>query len=361
MVCQTLGMSAIPFSLTKDLLAAFVEIAGGEPTEVEPVVVLAAYFDALAKEYGLSESLYLDVDPIERTEQIEPVMKIVKHYLRGEEPPFGADLVRARLYVAISAVASDPQARLRLNRNHPLTEVKVLHLAQIYWNLEATPDRPKLPIKPNAERDIPVPSASADFATMKWTARVNQKGSNFKSSGQSFRTQGARLAVLLAQQILAGTASAPGHPSHDLDIHSTSDAERPMEITLKGLAENALNEGRFDDAVDLSSSYLNIIQRRADRNPLVMESELAEAYLLRGFSELRPDSDGRDQGQNAVVDEGVAALEKAISSYTTLSELDPETTSTSTVSSTPILVFARCIDRLVGLRNQCRQHASWCS
>ena len=46
---------------------------------------------------------------------------------------------------------------------------------------------------------------------MTWTARVNEKGS-YKSSGQGFRTQGARLAVLAAQLIVAEQPQAPARP-----------------------------------------------------------------------------------------------------------------------------------------------------
>lgn len=320
--CETSRVPDLSFTLTKDLVAALAEITGAEPAEAEPVVVLAAYVDALAKEYGLSESLNLDVDPMERTQQVGPVMEIVHHYFGADEPELDADSVRSHLYDAVAALATDPRARKILNRSQPLTENKVLHLAQIYWNLEATPARPTLPIKRGEGRDIPVPGILADFATMTWTARVNQKG-NYKSSGQSFRTQGARLAVLVAQHITTRSAPAPGSPARELDVRPTRDPDEPVEITLKDLVERAWKQGEYDNAVELSTSYLSIIKRRADANPFDVEPDLAGAYLLKGFVSLRPIANwervGFEVGGDTEDD-----LEKAVASYTTLSELDPQ-------------------------------------
>ena len=315
-------MPDLAFTLTKDLAAALAEITEDESVEAEPVVVLAAYVDALAKEYGLSESLNLDVDPMERTQQVGPVMEIVHRYFQADEPELAADSVRSRLYDAVATLAADPRVRKVLNRSQPLTENRVLYLAQIYWNLEATPQRPKLPIKRTGGRDIPVPGILADFATMRWTARVNQK-CNCKSSGQSFRTQGARLAVLVAQHLTTRTAPAPSSPAHELDVRPTRDPEEPLEITLKDLVERAWKQGEYDDAVDLSTNYLSMIKRRADANPFDMEPDLAGAYLLRGYASLRPIASwgrvGFDLGGDTTDD-----LEKAVASYTMLSELDPK-------------------------------------
>jgi tetratricopeptide (TPR) repeat protein len=320
--CETSGVSDLGFKLTKDLTAALAEITGSEPVEAIPVVVLAAYVDALAKQYGLSESLNLDVDPMERTQQVRPVMETVHRYFQGDGLELDADSVRSQLYDAVAGLAADPRVRKFLNRNQPLTENTVLHLAQIYWNLEATPQRPKLPIKRTAGRDIPVPGILADFATMTWTARVNQKCS-YKSSGQGFRTQGARLAVLLAQHLTTRTAPAPSSPARDLDVRPTGDPEEPLEITLKNLVKRAWEQGEYDDAVELSTSYLTITKRRADANPFDVEPDLAGAYLLKGFVSLRPIASwGRvsfDVGMDTTGD-----LEKAVSSFTMLSQLDPQ-------------------------------------
>lgn len=312
----------MPFTLTKDLVAALVEITGVEPTRPEPVVVLAAYIDALAKEYGLSESLDLDVDPVERTQQVAPVMAIVNHYFAAEEHGPDADAVRARLYDVLASLAADADARRVLNRSQPLTEAKFWHLAQVYWNLEAMSARPKLPIQPGGGRDIPVPGFNADFALMRWTARVNQKG-NYKSSGQSFRTQGARLAVLVAQHMSAHSLPAPESPTTELALTRTTNPEEPLEVTLKGLAERAWGGGDYDNAVDLATTYLSIIRRKAEANPLDMEPDLAGAYLLKGYTSLRPRA-GLGQVGFDVGSETLGDLEKAVASFTMLTELDPQ-------------------------------------
>lgn len=310
------------FKLTRDLTAALEEVTGAEATSFEPVVALAAYIDELAKEYGLSESLHLDVDPLERTQQVPPVMAIVNHHFAADGPDLDADAVRARLYDVFTKLADDTKSRMILKRDRPLSENRTLHLAQIYWNLEAAKSRPKLPLRPGDGRDIPVPGTTRDFATMTWTARVNEKCA-CKSSGQSFRTQGARLAVLAAQHLIDHSPPMPGSPMGELEVHRTPDPEEPVEITLKGLALRAWHKGEYDDAVDLSTSYLRIIERRAGANPFELESELAGAHLLKGMASLRRAAGGKQEflysGEASRDD-----IEKAVRGFTTLTELDPQ-------------------------------------
>lgn len=312
-------MHELPFTLTQDLVTALVEVTGVEPTTAEPVVVLAAFIDALAKEYGLSESLQLDVDPVERTQLIAPAMDLVNHFFAPDSRELDADALRKHLYEVFVILAADPQARRVLNKNQSLTERKLLHVAQIYWNVEATAQRPKLPIRHSDGRDIPVPGISKDFATMTWTARVNEKGT-YKSSGQSFRTQGARLCVLVAQHITLHAPPAPVATAAEMDVHQTNNPSEPLEITLKGLVEAALTEGNFADADELASSYLSIIKRRAEADPLELESDLAEAYLMKGAVAVLKDVRWRSV---LIGDKGLEELERAGKSYAVLSELDP--------------------------------------
>ena len=312
-------MHELPFTLTQDLVTALTEVTGVEPTTAEPVVVLAAYIDALAKDYGLSESLQLDVDPVERTQLIAPAMELVDHFFAPGSRDLDADALRKHLYEIFVILAGDQQARKVLNKNRPLTERGLLHVAQIYWNVEATPERPKLPIRSSDGRDIPVPGMSKDFATMTWTARVNEKGA-YKSSGQSFRIQGARLCVLIAQHITRDAPAAPVATAAVMDVHQTNNPSEPLEITLKGLVEAALTEGAFADADELASSYLNMIKRRAEADPLELESDLAEAYLMKGAVPLLKDVRWRSV---RLGEEGLEELERAGKSFAVLSELDP--------------------------------------
>lgn len=217
-------MGSSELAITADLYEALRRVLGEDPTAREPIVVVAACLDALAKGYGLSESLQIDQDPLERADLPAPAKAVLSLYCAAGGSDIGAAALRDRLYHLFAELAEDRDARRQLNSNRPLSEVELLTVGQVYWNLEATRGREKLPIRPGpittvaptggrqAKADIPVPGANKDFAVMTWTARVNQK-SRVKSSGQGFRTQGARLAVLAAQDLVRKSR----RPRPDLD------------------------------------------------------------------------------------------------------------------------------------------------
>lgn len=310
--------------LTKDVIAAL-EDAGVDPTSAEPeaVLVIAAYLDLLAKEYGLTESQDLDTDPLERTQQPGPVMDVVRHYLASGAAELDAKSVRDRLYNIFVELAGDASARKTLNRNNPLTEGKFLHLAQIYWNLEANDVRPKLPIKPANGRDIPVSGVPRDFATMLWTARCNEKGPSYKSSGAGFRKQGARLAVLAATKLMENAEPMQDTARTALAVQTTSNPAAPLEVALKELVERAQAEGQHDVAVQTATSYLSIIQQRAEATPFESEPDLADAYLLRGWAQMHLQLDRFDRGTRAEFS-GRDDIEAAILSLSTLVGLEPD-------------------------------------
>jgi tetratricopeptide (TPR) repeat protein len=199
--------------ITADLAEAFVRVLGAEPTEPEPVVVLAAYLDSVAKGYGLSGSLQLPDSQFERADPPSQALPLIDHFLAEGDAEFDEDCLRDRLYSVFVELSGDRSSRQILNRNEPLSDVGLLYLGQVYWNLEATGARPALPIKPGPittygkqlTADVPVPNANRDFATMKWAARCNERAP-YKSSGQGFRKQGARLAVLAARRIVEDSA-----------------------------------------------------------------------------------------------------------------------------------------------------------
>lgn len=213
-------MKAMPYGsgeVTRDLSDALGLVLGRTPETPEPIVVLAWYLDSLAKEYGLSESLDLDISPLDRVAIPAAGAAVIDHYLGGAEGRLDIDALRDRLYSVFVELSDDRDARGLINKNQPLSDIGLLHLAQIYWNLEGISSRAKLPIRPGQQiatpsgrvaADIKVPGAQKDFATMKWAARVVEKGS-YKSSGQSFRRQGARLAALVAARIAAATIAPP--------------------------------------------------------------------------------------------------------------------------------------------------------
>lgn len=230
--------------IDKDLYSALVDVLGRMPDMPEPIVVLSAYMHLLAKGYGLSESLNLPESQLERADPPEPAMALINHYLAE----VGADGLRNRLYEVFVDLSQDGQARRVLNRNEPLSEVGLLTVAQIIWNLEGTAGRSGLPIRSGQEievagkrviADIKVPSKNKDFATMTWTERTNQGGEGlgagpaYRSSGQGFRTKGARLTVLAAQRIMA--ADTQPAPSLDGAVFATTstDSGRPRAVVWR--------------------------------------------------------------------------------------------------------------------------------
>lgn len=194
-----------------ELFAAITDIVGAEPNTPDPVLVLAAFFYALAKDYGLSEHRDLPDIQLDRIELPTAAAAAVDCFMGAGASSIDSDSLRGRLYEACVDLSRDYGARKKLNKNRALTEVEVRMLAQIYWNLEANDARPLLPIPSGQDipvaagkvvsADIKVPGKSRDFAKMVWTARVKE-GAKGLGSGYSFRSKGARLAVLMAQSIV---------------------------------------------------------------------------------------------------------------------------------------------------------------
>lgn len=210
----------VVLEIVGELSDALVAILGAAPTDPEPVVLLSAYLHGLAKGYGLSESQHLLESQLERTDPPDPAVSVINHFLSDEPGPIDGYSLRDRLYSVFVDLSRDPQARKALNRNEPLSEVGLLKVAQVFWNLEASATRRLLPISSGQtvttrsgttlRADIKVPDANVDFATMKWGDRTKQgasglgAGQAWKSSGQGFRDKGARLAVLAAKRIVEG-------------------------------------------------------------------------------------------------------------------------------------------------------------
>lgn len=222
--------------LTKDLVEALESLLESGLTTVEPAAVLAGYLDALAKSFGLSESLKISEDPLERVDPPSLALDTIRHYLAsGEE--LSNDGVRTKLYTVFVELSSDARVRRELNRNNPLSDQGLLYVAQIYWNLEGSDERPSLPIRPRKsaaggeriEADIPASDSNKDYAVMPWTPRVNEKGA-CRSSGQSFRKQGARLAVLAAKHLTAARAE-PSPSLGTVSFRLDDGTRKPKAIT----------------------------------------------------------------------------------------------------------------------------------
>ena len=231
-------MPQTELEITQDLVEALDKHFVSMLTTPEPVAILAAYLDSLAKSYGLSESGKNDEDPLQRVDLPPRAGALVNHYLADGAALIEVDALRDRLYDVFVELSRNPSARKELNKNTPLTDQGLLQLAQIYWNLEGNDHRRLLPIRPGTittldkpmHADIPAPQANKDFATMPWTARVNLKGS-YKSSGQGFRKQGVRLAVLTAKHIIDGNSLAP--PSlGNADLRRTENAAGSLHVSI---------------------------------------------------------------------------------------------------------------------------------
>ncbi len=175
-------------------------------------MVLAAYLHSLVVRYGLTDSQHLDPNEFER-----PVLPFAaRQFVDSFVDSASTESLRNSLYEAFENLADDGTVRSVLNKNRALSQGEVLLLAQAAWNLEHNDQRPLLPLRSRlilkdgkeVRADIPVPGAHKDFATMHWTDRGNQKGVQGKPSGDTFRRQTARLAVLAAQWFLGSHAKS---------------------------------------------------------------------------------------------------------------------------------------------------------
>ena len=216
-----------------DLFRALTEVLGDVPSAAEPAVLVAAYVYWLSEGYGLSESLELTESQFERADPPSRALPLLGHYI-PEVNSGDVDGLRRRLYATLIDLADDADARKILNKSEPLSEVGLLKVAQVFWNLEAGPDRPRLPIAADqqivvrgrtARASIRVPGTHRDYATMKRTDRTNVRVSGLgagraaTSSGQSLRDKGARLAVLVAQRLVDGSPTpAPAADGAILDV-----------------------------------------------------------------------------------------------------------------------------------------------
>jgi len=230
-------MAPRSFELTKDLVTPLEDIAESDIAEgasPRPVDMIALYLHELAKSFGLSESV--DEDPLERARLASVFEQFVAHYL-PEISENNADALTDRLYRVFLELSKDPVALKTLNKRDPISGESFLRAAQIYWNIEATATR-KLPISPKqVESDsgrretlgIPVPGTSEDFARMDRSDRVNVTG-DFKATGQAFRNQGARIAVLAAQRIVRDATDQA--PTEQFTFRRGAGSKPKMEIHL---------------------------------------------------------------------------------------------------------------------------------
>lgn len=254
-------------------------ILGDSPNTAEPVVVLAAYLHTLVARYGLTDSLHLD--PIEFERPLLPLD--ARRFVDNFVDSANTESLRNSLYKAFVNLADDGSVRSALNKNRALNQREVLLLAQVAWNLEHNNQRPMLPLLPGTilkdgkrvRADILVPGTHKDFATMHWTARGNQGGVQGKSSGDTFRRQTARLAVLAAQWFLdSHTKSAP-----KVDGAKMLNGTRPG---TRRIVWASATDGQMDNA----GLSISAVQALADALPPEPKGSSTDQIFVGNFAEV---------------------------------------------------------------------------
>ncbi|MFF2831935.1 hypothetical protein ACFVSK_09245 [Cellulosimicrobium cellulans] len=224
-----------------DMRDAVVRVLGCVPTAPESLLVLAHFLNSLADGFGLSESDHLDPERTEHAVPDAPVLAVVERFLGVGGPALDHDVLRDTLYAALVAIAEDTGARRTLNKRG-LSSDDVLRLGQVYWSLEVSSTRPRLPLaQGRIHRDgrsevasIKHPRADKDLAWMQKTDRTNEKDVH-ASSGANARKQGAMLAVLAARWIVDRSTE----PMTSLDgarLRHSEDGKEPLSVVWPGTA-----------------------------------------------------------------------------------------------------------------------------
>jgi len=261
------------------LTKAIKEVLGDFPNSVEPVVVLAAYLHSLVERYGLTDSQHLDPNEFE-----PPVLPLeARQFVDSFVDSANTESLRNSLYKAFVDLADDGSVRSVLNKSRALSPREVLLLAQVAWNLEHNDQRPLLPLLPDeifedgkrVTADIFAPSIRKDFATMHWTDRGNQKGVQGKSSGDSFRRQTAKLAVLAAQWFLDSHTK----PAPTVGEAKMLDGPKPGIRTIVWASTTA---HQMDDA----GLPISAVQALADAFPPKSKGSPTDQILVGNFAEV---------------------------------------------------------------------------
>jgi hypothetical protein len=320
--------------INSELLSGLKSVLGTAPGEATRVVVLAAYLHHLAKEFGLTESTSVD------NAHIQPPAAIATWLSDVLEGDLGYEFLRDRLYGVFVDIARDSSSRRLVNRRDPLSEVGLLKLAQVHWNIQWSESRPLLPIpagqplpgKGNRTAAIVATRKKVDFATERLSSRaaigvdgLGEVGPLSSSSG-GFRTLGARIAVVAARKILEHSASTTPLSAGELRIrHSENGVPRAAIWWGAGalqLAEtsSALTSGPVDfaesirsrldahffasewpEARPLSDFMIGHLEERSSVDAGASDRALAVEYFRRWamFKGRGHDDDARNAGRKA--------------------------------------------------------------
>ncbi|MBP3043003.1 tetratricopeptide repeat protein [Arthrobacter jiangjiafuii] len=276
--------------IDKTLFDALTEVWGEAPTAVSPMVVLAAYLYSLKDGYGLTDTQHLDADKVELPPIADDARRFIDQFIPGSAD---MDSLRNFIYGVFASMSADANIRRRINKSNRLSDTEVLMLGQIAWNLEQNERRRRLPLGPRPIRrngkpftlDIPVPKRDLDFATMRWTERRNLTGVPGKSSGASFGSQAARLAVLAAKWLLdAGTPPTP-----EIGEASLVDGAKGTQriVWAAGSAQEPTIASTGFLPADSKALGLSAVPRTGRIGPVLVGdfAEVGDRYQRRGFDD----------------------------------------------------------------------------
>ena len=107
------------FTLSGDLYEAYLEATKRSTPELEPVLLIASYLEALAKHRGVFDQLDQEEDSVVgRVFVPRGLSALFSRVLKSNTDELSSDAIRSSLYSAIVAVADQQDLRARINKRH---------------------------------------------------------------------------------------------------------------------------------------------------------------------------------------------------------------------------------------------------
>lgn len=315
-----------------------------EPT---PELVVAASLHQLAVGRGLAQRDDPDHSAVCSAGLPAPALRLLDGYFGVDGEGAGDDEVRNGLYDALVALSTMSSALRAMNKTRALSGVELLEFAQIYWNLDAQEPRSGFPISAGQMRPsgtkayMKVDGADEDYAELVLKQRADRTPGYTKGAG-AFYDRAARLAALVATQLVGGEAASVGGaklrctktgrgpewcivwPAAPLparrprptgvNASAPTDVPDPTVGTLRQLRQTNLSEGNLGDAAMACTFLIAVLRERSEKNPGDHESQLAGEYLQAGLT----------FGVAGRVDEALDHFTSAERMSQTLSDLMPD-------------------------------------
>ena len=278
-----------------------------------PELVVAASLHRLALEKGLAQRSDPNHKGVLSAGLPAAALKLLGDCFDSNAGPASDDDVRNGLYETLITLSTMPAALRAMNKSRPLSSEALLTFAQIYWNLDAEGPRSKLPIPAKQMRQngdmayIKVDGADEDYADLELAQRANRTPGYTKAAG-AFYNRGARLAALVATQLVDGHSAAIGGaalrstqtgrgsewtivwraesaPTRKTAHTSVRVSQADATVgTLRQLRQTSTAEGELGQAAILSTTLIAILRERSEKNPGDHESQLADEYLQAGHT-----------------------------------------------------------------------------